>query len=119
MITWEIPMKTISEANSTWHWSRRRKLHLVQKEWIRIYFHNEKPKIKIPCEITLIRCSPRSLDSDNLQASLKYVRDSVAAGIFPGLRPGEADGKKGMIWKYDQQFSKEQKVIIKFQSLPE
>lgn len=115
MITWEIPIKTISESNSTWHWSRRRKLHLIQKEWIRIYFNREKPKITVPCEITIIRCSSRMLDCDNLPPSLKYIRDSIADGIFPGLRPGQADGKKELIWKYAQQYSKEQKVIVKFQ----
>jgi hypothetical protein len=116
MIIWEMPIRTISESNSTWHWARKNKLHHIQKEWVRIFFFKEKPIILLPCEITIVRCSPRMLDCDNLPASLKYVRDSIADGIFPGLRPGRADGKKELIWKYGQQYSKRQKVVVKFQS---
>lgn len=33
---------------------------------------------EVPCTVTLTRIAPRSLDGDNLQASLKNVRDGVA-----------------------------------------
>ena len=54
-------------------------------------------KHPLPCVVTLIRCGTRSLDGDNLQGSLKWVRDAVAA------RLGVDDADPRVEWRYGQQ----------------
>jgi len=52
------------------------------------------------------------LDDDNLPSSLKWIRDAVAEEVFPGLRPGQADGKEGLTWAYAQRTGKTYAVQI-------
>ena len=56
--------------------------------------------------ITLIRCSPRQLDYDNLVYAFKHTRDVVADLITPGLKPGHADANKKMNFIYEQKKTK-------------
>lgn len=58
--------------------------------------------LPIPCIIHLRRISPRLCDDDNLQGSLKVVRDAIAEIMIPGLAPGRADGDPRITWKYSQ-----------------
>lgn len=46
--------------------------------------------------VTLVRCAPRRLDSDNLVASMKAVRDEVAAWL------GIDDGDARVEWRVEQ-----------------
>jgi hypothetical protein len=47
--------------------------------------------------ITLTRCAPRKLDSDNLAGSLKATRDGIASAL------GVNDGDERIAWRYEQE----------------
>ena len=106
IIEWTLPFKTISEANSKEHWSKKSIRHRNQKKYIYFSFRNDKPKINLPCRVKMTRCSSRKLDSDNLQMAFKWVRDAISEAIFPGSLPGRADDDPNIIWEYDQEKSK-------------
>ncbi len=98
-----VPIKTISEANSTEHWSKKNKRHQTQKKWIFAAFRTYSAIIPKKCHIVLTRIAPRKLDSDNLVSSFKYVRDAIADHINPGYAPGFADSGDNMTWEYKQE----------------
>jgi hypothetical protein len=104
-----IPIYTKSEANcSESHWVKRRRAK-EQKQWVRVSFVKaqfEDFEGILPCHIKLTRYAPRSLDSDNLPVSMKYVRDEIADILLPGLAPGRADGSDLFTWEYAQVKSK-------------
>lgn len=112
-----IPVKTVSELNVREHWSvksarvKRQKIN-VWAEW-----YKARPVIEFPCEVTLIRQSMRFLDDDNLQGSLKAIRDQVADCLIPGLAPGRADGDPKIKWHYSQEKGKPQGVKVIIQEL--
>jgi hypothetical protein len=61
--------------------------------------------------VTLIACVGRELDSDNLQGSLKPLRDAIAAEL------GLDDGDKRIRWQYGQIESRGQPgVIVKIET---
>ena len=47
--------------------------------------------------ITLTRCAPRQLDSDNLAGALKGTRDGIAVAL------GISDGDERIAWRYAQE----------------
>jgi len=98
-----IPIKTISEANSSLHWSKKHKLHKMQKYYVKLFLNKG---LSLPCTVVLTRQAPRRLDDDNLVTALKYVRDAVADKLIPGLPPGQADDDNRIKWGYDQITSK-------------
>jgi len=114
ILEWFIPVFTLSEANASEHWTKKKKRKDLQKKWIWIFFKKEKPIISLPCHIKLIRTSKRFLDSDNLPTSMKYIRDAIADQIFPGLSPGQADNDSRISWEYDQIKSQQLGIIIIF-----
>lgn len=113
-IEWIIPTKTVSEANSREHWTKKKKRNDIQKSWVRLFFNKHKPEIGLPCKITLTRLGKKLLDDDNLPVSMKYLRDAIADHIFPGQAPGRADGDKRLTWVYFQALSKKTGVKIQF-----
>lgn len=115
---WSIPIYTVSEANKSWHWSKKKKLHDLQKRWIWIWWNNEKPQIPLPCIIELSRGGKKLLDDDNLPISMKFIRDCIADLIFPGLARGQADSDKRIQWKYNQYTSKQYEIKISLYSIP-
>ena len=110
----ELPIVTVSEANLREHWSKSAKRHKLQKAqvWVALnnYFNdfhrrkfNPRPFIPLPCTVTLTRISPRKLDQqDNLPTSMKYIVDSIADFIRPGMAVGRADDTKEIQWVYEQ-----------------
>lgn len=86
-----------SLANVRWHW--RKHMTVAKKQRTNAYFHclsgGSRPK-RFPCVVELVRFG-RRLDDDNLQRSLKHVRDGVADFL------GMDDRDKRIMWKYDQQ----------------
>jgi hypothetical protein len=112
-IKFEIPIKLISEANISDHWTkkmkRRKNLSLVTK----MYFKRFRKKIDLPCNIKLTRISSRELDFDNLVHAFKTVRDSISDCIIPGLAPGRADSDKRIIWDYSQEKGKVKESSIR------
>lgn len=117
LLQWTLPIRAESEANCSEHWTKKKKRHDIQKRWVWAYFKQERPCIPLPCRIKLTRIGKRMLDSDNLPVSMKWVRDSIADQLIPGLPPGHADNDPRLSWEYDQKTSGEYKVIVGFYSL--
>jgi hypothetical protein len=55
--------------------------------------------------VTILYIHPRAaqMDDDNRDLCCKHVRDTVAAIMIPGLRPGMADGDKRIQWQIKQE----------------
>lgn len=129
MITWEIPLKTISEANRSEHWSKSGKRHRQQQFLVRCLFNAEKRAIPIPCVITMTRISSRFLDGEeNLPMSVKWIKDQIGACLFPekvvtyrrkgggiSKNKGHADSDPRVTWKYAQEKGKIQGIRIEIQ----
>jgi hypothetical protein len=117
-IIWEIPLKTVSEANSSEHWTVSSKRHRQQQFFVRALFHGLKQEIPIPCTVTLTRLNSRPLDEDNNVSAMKWIRDEISECIFPEKRKsyvskgkvrsikGRADDDSRISWKYAQEKSK-------------
>lgn len=116
MICWILPIKTVSEANSSEHWSKKAKRHKRQQFLVRYMFNKETEKIRLPCTVTLTRLSPRTLDTDNLQTSMKYIRDEISELLIPEKagayitrkgtvkrKKGHADNDPRISWCYAQE----------------
>lgn len=104
IVSWQLPIKTASEANSSEHWTRKAKRHRLQKRWVKAAFHRERPQLAIPAHVVLTRIAPRSLDSqDNLPMSFKYIADSIAEELTGNYVPGRADDDKRITWEYKQE----------------
>lgn len=95
MIAFTIPIKAPSVANQRLHWavkakqtkSQRRAAMLKCPKWA------GEPLLLI----TLTRHAQKELDTDNLAAALKGVRDGIAA------RLGIDDGSRLVAWEYNQE----------------
>jgi hypothetical protein len=107
MIEFVLPIRTISENNFSAHWTKKFKLHRDQKTEVKYYFLNKRINIQLPCTVKITRISPRKLDSDNLQGSLKWIRDAIAEQIIPGKAAGRADDDPRITWKYAQEKGKQ------------
>ena len=117
MIEIFLPIPTTSEANKFEFWVDSSQRHRTQQLWVNIWFKNNKPKIDLPCTITLIRLSPRPLDDDdNLPMAFKWIKDEVATQIVDPerkLAAGRADDDKRLTWRYEQQKSKIKAIKIR------
>ena len=127
-IEWELPIKTVSEMNCSEHWTAKAKRHKQQQFFVRLSYKKHVNEIKLPCSITLTRLASRFLDSDNLPASMKFLRDELSECIFPEkggfymTKTGKMKAKKGhgdndprVIWLYGQEKSKRQGVRIEIE----
>lgn len=119
-IIWEIPLKTVSEANSSEHWTVSSKRHRQQQFFVRALFHGHPKPILPPCKITLTRINSRSLDEDdNLPMAFKWIKDEISECIFPEKRrfyvkkgkacpiKGRADDDYRLKWVYAQEKGKQ------------
>jgi len=112
---WKLNLKTVSEGNSSEHWTASYKRHQIQKKVISWQFLAYPPNVILPCCVKLIRVSTRALDvGDNLPMSMKYIRDSIADCLIPGRPPGFADSSHLIKWEYDQVKGKPQGIIVQF-----
>jgi hypothetical protein len=129
-ITWEIPLKTVSEANSSEHWTVSSRRHRQQQFFIRALFHALDKEVPVPCVVTFTRINSRNLDDDNLVSSMKWIRDEVSQCIFPETRKhyitkkgilrdvkGRADCDPRITWKYAQEKSKTLGIRIEIESI--
>lgn len=111
----QIPIRTISELNSTEHWTKKHKRHRLQQKTVALALNPIKKNIKLPCHIKLTRLAPRKLDKhDNLPISLKYILDACCAIITGDLRPGRADDDERISISYDQEPSSQYGVKVIF-----
>lgn len=99
-ISYLIPIKTVSESNLRQHWAVRAKRAKEQKDLARLITKMQPINSLLPpkrcLEITLIRIGKRFLDSDNLAASQKAIRDGIADAL------GIDDGSALLRWAYGQ-----------------
>ena len=122
---WIINIKTVSEANSSEHWSSKSKRHKIQQEFVKLSFAKYVKELTLPCEVTLTRLSPRILDDDNLVMSMKWIRDELSGCILPDSRQyylnakgktkelkGRVDSDERIKWRYGQEKSQIQGVSI-------
>lgn len=97
-----IPVKTVSESNAHEHWRARQQRAKRQR-------HAAAWLVRSVCSLAwvarhvdggivvhLTRVSPGTLDSDNLAASGKHVRDGIADAL------GIDDRDPRVTWLYDQ-----------------
>ncbi len=107
-----INVRTISEANTRGHWAKNLKLHQSQKLQAHVdtgwAIVKSVPMLQLdtPITITITRAGGNKMDSDNLAASCKWIRDGIADALAPGMLPGRADGLDRFTWKYSQRKGK-------------
>ena len=117
-MTWQLPIKTASEANSSEHWTKKAKRHRLQKQWINAAYHHDRPQIALPATIVLTRISPRKLDvQDNLPMAFKGIVDSLSECIYPGKGAGRADDSKDLTWEYRQEKGKPKEYAVRIEIL--
>ena len=84
---YDLPIKTVSEMNVREHWGKRSQRVKEQRETAHLLTRSAingkgwKYAGGI-IKVTLTRIAPRELDSDNLTASFKAIRDGVADGLW-------------------------------------
>jgi hypothetical protein len=129
MIRWEIPLKTISEANRREHWHKAAVRHTQQQWFIRALFNAEIRAIPIPCQVTMTRIATRFLDShDALPMAFKWIVDELGACMFPekvviyrkrngriAQNKGHADSDPRVNWIYRQERGKIQGIRIEIE----
>lgn len=96
----QLPIRIVSEANAREHWAAKHRRSSGQRATLKQaigYFARELKSCRYRVELT--RIGPRTLDGDNLQRSLKAIRDEVAAWA------GIDDGDARMEWHYEQERS--------------
>lgn len=108
-----IPVRLISEANNTDHWTKKNKRkkeiqRVIRQVWGIAPIRNTK----LPVLITLTRLAPRTLDYDNLVAAFKWARDTIADILIPGLAPGRADDSDQIEFDYKQEKNPEYGIKI-------
>ena len=81
MLEIRVPVKAVSEANQREHWAPKAKRQKSHKSAAYLRVLARRPSIKPVLKITLTRVSPRALDGDNLQGSMKAVRDGVCKAL--------------------------------------
>jgi len=123
-IEFDIPIRTISEANSSEHWTKKSKRHKSQQFFVNLAFNLYVKDCKLPCKITITRFAPGELDhQDNLRMALKWVVDQISECIALSLmsdeerknhviRKGQYDDDPRMTWEYKQEKSKYYSVRI-------
>lgn len=94
-----VNLRLSSLQNMRYHWSvraRAAKLHRETTQWAL-----KKEALMVgttgPLKITITRIAPRTLDTDNLAISAKFVRDGVADWLRRN------DGDPLIDWQYRQE----------------
>lgn len=126
----ELPIKTVSEANSTEHWTKKSKRHKEQAFFVRMAYLQYIGQVTLPVTITMTRCAPRELDKqDNLPMSFKWIVDELSDLVFRDRvtktcvsktgrtveTRGRNDSDSRIIWVYKQEKRKQMAVIIEFE----
>jgi hypothetical protein len=94
LVTIELPIATVSEANraSHEHWRERAKRAKAQSEAVVMHMLAQRAAwdhLRLPLVVVLVRHSSGTLDTDNLAASLKHVQDGVTDALGLYLPKGE------------------------------
>ena len=92
-----LPLHTVSTLNAREHWSKRARRAAEHRAVARMVLAARVRGLQLPVQVTLIRVAPRELDLDNLQGSLKSVRDGIADAL------GVDDRTPLVTWVYQQE----------------
>ena len=98
-VTFEIPVKLVSEMNSRDHWAKRHRRFKAQGKWVlaSLIGKNHPTSERIAIVLTRLKAPrQRNFDGDNLQASFKAIRDAIAAWLDID------DGSDRLHWEYRQ-----------------
>jgi hypothetical protein len=94
-------LKTVTAANTGGHWRKKadrvKKQRAAAMQHVALWRAHDLLDYPRPARVHLTRVANRSLDSDNLQSSLKAVRDGVADAL--GCDDSE---RAGIEWTYSQ-----------------
>ena len=99
-ITFTIPIKATNSLNARLHWAARARAVKKEKAQTAIAFlaaGGHLADFAPPLVVRLTRIGPRKLDGDNLQGTLKAVRDALAHKL------GVDDGSDAVRWEYAQE----------------
>jgi len=98
-LTFDAPIKVISEANCRDHWAVKSRRRKAQQQEMDVMLLNalQGRKVELPCSVRLTRVGPKVLDGDNLQSAFKATRDAIAR------RLGVDDGDSRIRFEYEQQ----------------
>jgi hypothetical protein len=124
-----LPILTISEANNSDHWTKKRKRKIAQQTVIKAYMLN-RYDYKLPCTVTLTRIGKRLLDFDNMVHSFKSIRDQIAEIIIeyqdeiknsaPNIShkraKGSHDSDPRIEWRYAQETGKNKGIKVEIET---
>lgn len=113
-LSYSLPLKIVSESNSTEYWRVKHARHKTQKFAVKISMLSARIPQELPVIVTMTRLARGKLDSDNLQGAFKWIRDQIADHFIPGLKPGRADSDPRITWEYDQLNAKDYGCILTF-----
>lgn len=112
--SYTLPIITVSEGNAHEHWRISHARHKKQKQIINHYLSELSSYKNKKIVVKLVRIASRRLDvGDNLNYSFKWIRDSIANIIYPGLKAGRADDTDLIHWEYDQEKGKPKEKAIR------
>lgn len=109
-LTVTAPIKVISPGNgSHGHWRAQAEDRKRQRQIVRwtLAPHAKPP---LPVVVTLTRIGVRDLDTDNLAAAFKSIRDEVAAWLGCGDSPRDP-----VTWVYEQERGKPKEYAIRIE----
>ena len=106
-----LPLRTVSELNMHEHWRKRYDRRKKQGAHTCMMLNRETLP-PLPATVTFTRRAPRKLDvGDNLNSSMKALRDAIAAMY------GVDDGSSLFDWQYEQEFlSGDYEVLLEIKS---
>lgn len=97
-LAFDVPVLLISSPNRREHWAARaRRMKDQRQATVMAWMGSGRPRPSYPARVTITRIGPGTLDSDNLVASAKAVRDELAECF--GLRD---DAGPEITWVVEQ-----------------
>lgn len=105
LVSFTIPIRTVSEANAHEHWRVRQKRAKTQRALAGLHACSGRAAILRARRllihdgliVNLTRIAPRALDSDNNVGAAKHIRDGVADAL------GIDDRDARVTWEYGQE----------------
>jgi hypothetical protein len=124
MITYTIPIKTVSESNMREFWAVKAKRARTQRNTARIHscvafsrfpmckrsMSHLLTRCKVTLEITLTRIGKRKQDRDNMIGGMKHVIDGIADALEID------DGDERLDWQYKQEIGKTYGVRVEIKA---
>lgn len=99
-------LHAVNETNAREHWTIKAARAKQHRQWIVAVAKSERFTFSLPATVRMTRYGPKKLDSDNLQSSLKHVRDGLQDLI------GVDDGDPRWDWQYRQDIGPDYAVRI-------